>query len=77
MVVPSLGLAPIVIDEIFELIQKIKALGKTVLLIEQNASLALSISDYAYVLELGEISLHGTGMQLLSNDDVKRAYLGI
>ena len=74
---PSLGLAPIVIDEIFELIQKIKPLGKTVLLIEQNASLALSISDYAYVLELGEISLHGTGMQLLSNDDVKRAYLGI
>ena len=74
---PSLGLAPIVIDEIFELIQKIKTLGKTVLLIEQNASLALSISDYAYVLELGEISLHGTGMQLLSNDDVKRAYLGI
>lgn len=74
---PSLGLAPIVIDEIFELIQKIKTLGKTVLLIEQNASLALGISDYAYVLELGQISLHGTGAQLLSNDDVKRAYLGI
>lgn len=74
---PSLGLAPIVIDEIFALIEKIKTLGKTVLLIEQNASLALGISDYGYVLELGQISLEGTGKELLANEDVKRAYLGI
>ena len=65
------------IDEIFALIEKIKTLGKTVLLIEQNASLALGISDYGYVLELGQISLEGTGKELLANEDVKRAYLGI
>ena len=74
---PSLGLAPIVIDEIFDLILKIKKMGKTVLLIEQNASIALSISDYAYVLELGQITLSGTGRELLENKDVKKAYLGI
>ena len=74
---PSLGLAPIVIDEIFAMIERIKALGKTVLLIEQNASLALGISDYAYVLEVGQISLSGTGRELLANEDVRRAYLGV
>lgn len=74
---PSLGLAPIVVDEIFDLILKIRDSGTTVLLIEQNASLALQIADYAYVLELGHLALRGTGKELLSNPDVKKAYLGI
>lgn len=74
---PSLGLAPKVVDEIFELILKIRDMGKTVLLIEQNAALALSISDYAYVLELGHITLQGTGQELLTNPQVITAYLGI
>ena len=74
---PSLGLAPIIVDEIFDLILKIKAMGNTVLLIEQNASLALSIADYAYVLELGRIILEDTGKNLLVNPEVKTAYLGI
>ncbi len=73
---PSLGLAPIVVEEIFELILKIKEKGKTVLLIEQNASMALSISDRGYVLENGRVVLTGTGKSLQHNDDVKRAYLG-
>lgn len=73
---PSLGLAPIIIDDIFELILKIRERGKTVLLIEQNASLALSIADRGYVLETGRIILSGTGKELLENDDVKKAYLG-
>ena len=73
---PSLGLAPIIIEEIFELIKRIKDKGKTVLLIEQNASLALSIADRGYVLEVGEIALTGSGKDLLVNEDVKRAYLG-
>lgn len=74
---PSLGLAPIIVEEIFKLIVKIRNKGKTVLLIEQNASSALVISDYAYVLELGNIVLEGTGKELLSNSEVKKAYLGI
>lgn len=73
---PSLGLAPIIIEEIFELIEKIKSNGKTVLLIEQNASMALSISDRGYVLENGEIVLTGTGHELLVDEKVKKAYLG-
>ena len=73
---PSLGLAPIVVEEIFELILRIKESGKTVLLIEQNASMALSISDRGYVLENGSIVLTGPGKDLLVNDDVKKAYLG-
>lgn len=73
---PSMGLAPIIVDEIFELIVKLKQSGRTILLIEQNASLALSISDYAYVLDLGEISLSGEGETLLNSEEVKRAYLG-
>ena len=73
---PSMGLAPMIIDEIFELIIKLKAEGKTILLVEQNASIALSVADYAYVLDLGEISLQGTGEELLSNDEVKKTYLG-
>lgn len=73
---PSLGLAPIVVEEIFELISQIKAGGKTVLLIEQNASMALSISDRGYVLENGRIVTTGTGTDLLDNEEVRRAYLG-
>lgn len=73
---PSLGLAPIIVEEIFELILKIRDKGKTVLLIEQNASMALSIADRGYVLETGRVILEGQGKQLLSNPEVKRAYLG-
>jgi branched-chain amino acid transport system ATP-binding protein len=74
---PSLGLAPILVEEIFGLILRIRDLGKSVLLIEQNSVVSLQISDYAYVLELGQITLEGTGKELLVNEDVKRAYLGI
>ena len=73
---PSLGLAPIIVEEIFELISKIRGIGKTVLLIEQNASMALSVADRGYVLETGRVTLSGTGQELLANPDVKRAYLG-
>ena len=74
---PSLGLAPIIVEEIFELISKIRDIGKTVLLIEQNASMALSVADRGYVLETGRVTLSGTGQELLANPDVKRAYLGV
>ena len=73
---PSMGLAPMIIDEIFELLLRLKDQGKTILIIEQNASIALSVADYAYALDLGEIILQGTGEELLSNEDVKKAYLG-
>ncbi len=74
---PSLGLAPIIVEEIFELISKIREIGKTVLLIEQNASMALSVADRGYVLETGHVTLSGTGQELLANPEVKRAYLGV
>ncbi len=74
---PSLGLAPIIVEEIFTLIAKIRDIGKTVLLIEQNASMALSIADRGYVLEIGHVTLTGTGQELLVNPEVKRAYLGV
>ncbi len=74
---PSLGLAPIIIEEIFELIARIKEeTNKTVLLIEQNAMLALGVADRGYVLQNGEIVLTGTGDELLHNKDVRKAYLG-
>ena len=73
---PSLGLAPKIVGEIFELILQIRKTGTTILLIEQNASMALQVADYAYVLELGQISLEGTGEELLRNPAVKQAYLG-
>ncbi len=73
---PSLGLAPLVVKGIFEIIREINAQGVTVLLIEQNANMALKTADYAYVLETGLITLSGTGRELLVNEDVKRAYLG-
>lgn len=74
---PSLGIAPLVVEEIFKMIVNLKKAGKTILLIEQNAVMALKISDYAYVLELGKISIEGTGRELLANEAVKKAYLGI
>lgn len=74
---PSMGLAPIVVEEIFSLILKIKKMGKTILLIEQNASMALQIADRAYVLETGQITMEGTGRELLADENVKKAYLGI
>ena len=73
---PSLGLAPLVVKGIFEIIREINRQGVTVLLIEQNANMALKTADLAYVLETGEITLHGTGSELLTNEAVKRAYLG-
>ena len=74
---PSLGLGPIIVEEIFNMIEKVRKAGTTVLLIEQNASIALQISDYAYAIELGRISLSGTGQELLNSEDVKRVYLGM
>ena len=74
---PSLGLAPILVEEIFRLILKIKESKKTVLLIEQNASMALSIADRGYVIENGVIALEGKGKELMKNPDVKSAYLGV
>lgn len=73
---PSLGLAPLVVKGIFDIIRKINEQGVTVLLIEQNANMALKTADYAYVLETGRISLSGTGAELLANEQVKKAYLG-
>ena len=73
---PSLGLAPLVVQDIFKIIQEINRQGVTVLLIEQNANMALKIADLAYVLETGTITMSGTGAELLANDKVKEAYLG-
>ncbi|MCI8398515.1 MAG: ABC transporter ATP-binding protein [Oscillibacter sp.] len=73
---PSLGLAPLVIKDIFEIIKEIRNQGVTVLLIEQNANMALKIADIGYVLETGHITLTGTGHELLVNPEVKAAYLG-
>ena len=73
---PSMGLAPLLIDHIFEIIKTLHANGSTILLVEQNAQAALSIADRAYVLETGKISLTGTGKELLTNEAVKKAYLG-
>ena len=73
---PSLGLAPIIVRGIFDIIREIHRQGVTILLIEQNANMALQTADTGYVLETGRIGLSGTGAELLSNEDVKRAYLG-
>ena len=73
---PSMGLAPIFIQEIFDIIQDIQKQGTTVLLIEQNANKALAISDRGYVLETGKIALSGTGKELAASDEVRKAYLG-
>ena len=73
---PSLGLAPIIVKGIFDIIKEINKQGVTVLLIEQNANMALKTADIGYVMETGRITLHGTGAELLVNDAVKAAYLG-
>ena len=73
---PSLGLAPLVVQGIFDIIREINRQGVTILLIEQNANMALKIADHAYVLETGCITMSGTGAELLANEKVKEAYLG-
>ena len=73
---PSLGLAPLIVKEIFKIIKTIHQQGVTILLIEQNANAALHIADIAYVMETGRITLRGTGQELLSNEEVRKAYLG-
>ncbi|MBP3758707.1 MAG: ABC transporter ATP-binding protein [Firmicutes bacterium] len=73
---PSMGLAPILVEQIFEIIQNLHKAGTTILLVEQNAQMALSIADRAYVLETGKISLSGPASELLHNDSVRKAYLG-
>lgn len=73
---PSLGLAPLLVKEVFSIIGEINALGKTVLLVEQNAFAALKIASYAYILEVGKVVLEGPGEDLLTDSRVKEAYLG-
>ena len=73
---PSMGLAPILVDQIFDIIKELHKAGTTILLVEQNARKALQIADRAYVLETGSITLSGTGAELASSDAVKKAYLG-
>ena len=73
---PSMGLAPILVDQIFDIIKELHASGTTILLVEQNATKALQIADRAYVLETGNIILSGTGAELASSDEVRKAYLG-
>ena len=73
---PSMGLAPILVDQIFDIIKDLHKAGTTILLVEQNASKALEIADRAYVLETGAITLSGTGAELAQSDEVRKAYLG-
>lgn len=73
---PSMGLAPILVDQIFDIIQSLHKAGTTILLVEQNAQMALSVADRGYVLETGKIVTRGTGAELLNDESVKKAYLG-
>ena len=73
---PSMGLAPIIVSEVFEIIKSLNNKGITVVLVEQNAKAALSIADYGYVLETGNIVLEGKAQDLLNDENVKKAYLG-
>lgn len=73
---PSMGLSPLLVDQVFEIIKDFRNDGTTVLLVEQNAGKSLAISDRAYVLELGAIALSGTGAELAASEEVKKAYLG-
>ena len=73
---PSMGLAPILVEQIFEIIKELHKGGTTILLVEQNAQMALSVADRAYVLETGTISLSGTGAELIQSDEIRKAYLG-
>lgn len=74
---PSMGLAPVLVDQIFNVIEVLRARGLTILLVEQNANAALAIADRAYVLETGRVSLSGAAADIAANDEVRRAYLGI
>ncbi|MGH8803376.1 MAG: ABC transporter ATP-binding protein [Polaromonas sp.] len=74
---PSMGLAPLIVQEIFHLIQKLRNQGITILVVEQNARAALSIADLGYVMELGRVVMSGPGLELLHNEKVKQAYLGV
>jgi len=73
---PSMGLAPVIVETIFEIIKQLHDQGVTILLIEQNANLALAIADFGFVLETGTVKLNGTGAELMANEDVRKAYLG-
>ena len=73
---PSMGLSPLLVKEIFNIIKNINEQGVTILLVEQNAKMALAIADRAYVLETGKIVMSGTGKELLNSSDIKKAYLG-
>ena len=73
---PSMGLAPILVEQIFDIIQQLHRAGTTILLVEQNAQMALSVANRAYVLETGKITLSGTGDELIHSDEVRKAYLG-
>ena len=73
---PSMGLAPILIEQIFDIVRELHEAGTTILLVEQNAQMALSIATRGYVMETGRVTLSGTGRELLENDDVRKAYLG-
>jgi branched-chain amino acid transport system ATP-binding protein len=73
---PSMGLAPILVEQIFDIIRELHEAGTTILLVEQNAEMALQIADRAYVLESGRITLSGTGQELMASDSIKKAYLG-
>lgn len=73
---PSMGLSPLLVQEVFDIIKRIHDAGTTILLVEQNAKMALKIANYAYVLETGKIVLEGPASDLLKNDDIKKAYLG-
>ncbi|MDD6265721.1 MAG: ABC transporter ATP-binding protein, partial [Clostridia bacterium] len=73
---PSMGLSPLLVEQIFEIIIEFHKAGTTILLVEQNAKMALSIADRAYVLETGRITMSGTGKELASSDEVRKAYLG-
>ncbi len=73
---PSMGLAPILVEQVFDIIRKLHEAGTTILLVEQNAEMALSIADRAYVMETGSITLSGTGKELAQSESVRQAYLG-
>jgi len=73
---PSMGLAPILVEQIFQIIEDLNQAGTTILLVEQNAGMALEIADRAYVLETGNITLQGTGEELMRSEEVRKAYLG-
>ncbi len=74
---PSLGLAPILVQQVFGIIERIHQEGRTILLIEQNARAALQVADYGYILETGQVVLEGPGKELAENDEVRKAYLGV